>query len=110
MVNWKRLNELRAEIGDDDFQEVVQLFLEEVEVGISGLCPTAPITVLKQQAHFLKGSALNLGFNNLAMLCNEIETANPRHVFDGRALRQIAAAYHEEKSELLSSAGSESRQ
>ena len=31
MIDWKRVRELRDEIGEEDFSEVVDLFLEEVE-------------------------------------------------------------------------------
>lgn len=37
MINWKRVNELRDEIGPEDFAEVVELFLEEVEQVIDKL-------------------------------------------------------------------------
>ena len=31
MIDWTKVTELREEIGDEDFQEVVELFLEEVD-------------------------------------------------------------------------------
>ena len=31
MIDWSRVNELRDEVGAEDFEEVVELFLEEVE-------------------------------------------------------------------------------
>ena len=31
MIDWTRAGELRSEIGDDGFAEVVELFLDEVE-------------------------------------------------------------------------------
>ena len=30
MIDWQRVNELRDEVGAEDFEEVVDLFLEEV--------------------------------------------------------------------------------
>ncbi|WP_442970022.1 hypothetical protein [Roseovarius sp. ZX-A-9] len=42
MIDWSRVAELRSEIGAEDFDEVVELFLEEVEAEISVLragCP-----------------------------------------------------------------------
>jgi len=31
LVNWEKVNELCNEVGQEDFDEVVELFLEEVE-------------------------------------------------------------------------------
>ncbi|WP_101067098.1 Hpt domain-containing protein [Roseovarius salinarum] len=73
MIDWGRLEELRDEIGDDDFAEVVALFLEEVETEIATLEEGMPAQVLEQKLHFLKGSALNLGFRSFAELCLEGE-------------------------------------
>jgi len=70
MIDWARVSELVDEIGAEDFGEVVELFLDEVETAISSL-ETAdgnPV-VVAEQMHFLKGAALNLGFENLAQLC-----------------------------------------
>jgi HPt (histidine-containing phosphotransfer) domain-containing protein len=68
MIHWPRVKELRDEIGAEDFGEVVDLFLEEVEEVIvklrSGDCGQ-----LEQDLHFLKGSAMNLGFDDFSKLC-----------------------------------------
>ncbi|SNR36786.1 Hpt domain-containing protein [Puniceibacterium sediminis] len=76
MIDWSRIRELRDEIGHDDFQEVVELFLSEVEEtletleGVSG-----DARQLEEKMHFLKGSALNLGFVAMSGMCQEGETA-----------------------------------
>lgn len=31
MINWDRVAELREEVGVDDFAEIIELFLEEVD-------------------------------------------------------------------------------
>ena len=38
MIAWDRLNELRAEIGDDDLADVVAMFLEEADEVVAGNC------------------------------------------------------------------------
>lgn len=69
MIDWLRVAELRSEIGEDDFGEVVELFLEEVEEVIARLRTGTPESALGSDLHFLKGSALNLGFRDLSDIC-----------------------------------------
>ncbi len=68
MIDWPRVKELKDEIGAEDFDEVVELFLEEVEEVI-GKLRTGDRGQLEQDQHFLKGSALNLGFSEFCDLC-----------------------------------------
>lgn len=72
MIDWDRITELRNEIGPDDFEEVVELFLEEMEDAL-GTVPGAKPGDLAAVLHSLKGSALNLGFVTLARLCERGE-------------------------------------
>lgn len=76
MIDWSRVAELRDEIGAEDFQEIVDLFLFEVSNAIDQLAEAkgnAP--VVADQMHFLKGAALNLGFSALSSLCRDGEKA-----------------------------------
>jgi len=73
VINWSRVEELRDEIGGEDFDEVVDLFLEEVDEEITGLSGSNPDTDLEARLHFLKGSALNLGFQAFSELCRDGE-------------------------------------
>lgn len=66
MIDWDRVSELQEEVGKDDFDEIVTLFLEEVDEATAGL---ASVGDLAEAMHFLKGCALNLGFRELAELC-----------------------------------------
>lgn len=38
MIDWARVSERRDEVGEEDFDEVVELFLEEVDEAIAALC------------------------------------------------------------------------
>ena len=70
MIDWQRVSELRDEIGAEDFEEVVPLFLEEV-AGVIDAFRTGPDPAqLETDLHFLKGSALNLGFDAFSSLCS----------------------------------------
>jgi len=69
MINWNRVDELREEVGNDDFQEVADLFLEEVDEVIQRLIDAPDPATYEEDLHFLKGSALNLGFSDFSDLC-----------------------------------------
>ena len=73
MIDWDRVANLRAEIGDADFAEVVEMFLSESDEVIARLRAGRPDPTLEAELHFLKGSALNLGFRELASLCSRGE-------------------------------------
>lgn len=73
LIDWKKVGELRSDVGPDDFDMVVELFLEEVEETISQL--GAESRSVESDLHFLKGSALNLGFSQFSDLCQSGESA-----------------------------------
>lgn len=73
MIDWTRITVLRAEIGEDDLQEVIGLFLEETDEVIARLDEGVDVAELESLLHFLKGSALNLGFSDLADVCQDGE-------------------------------------
>ena len=89
MLNWSRIEELREEVGEEAFAEVVELFLEEVAEAMASVEPGTPR--LEAQLHFLKGAALNLGFDDFAGLCQAGEVA-ARH---GRAEQVDLDAIHD---------------
>ncbi|WP_415182500.1 Hpt domain-containing protein [Phaeovulum sp.] len=73
MIDWERVAELRSEIGDDGFAEVLDLFLDEVEDAVA--CLGQPTRKLSDDLHFLKGSAWNFGFRQFGEMCQEGERA-----------------------------------
>ena len=75
VIDWDRVNELRDEVGAEDFQEVVEMFLEEVEEAMARMIAVADQTTLEDDMHFLKGSALSLGFKAFSALCQVGEKA-----------------------------------
>lgn len=74
MIDWARVAELRGEIGEEGFAEVVEIFLEESGEAAAAL-GAAPEEELEGAMHFLKGSALNLGMARLAAACQAGERA-----------------------------------
>ncbi|MGR3662032.1 MAG: Hpt domain-containing protein [Paracoccaceae bacterium] len=73
MIDWERVNELRQEVGQEDFLEVVDIFLEEVEEVASRLRNTPDPATYEHDLHFLKGGAMNLGFQALTQICQSGE-------------------------------------
>lgn len=72
MIDWDRVNELKEEVGADDFEEVVEIFLEEVDGTLERLSSSGNPPG-RDDFHFLKGSALNLGFEAMGALCQDSE-------------------------------------
>ncbi len=71
MVDWDRVAQLRSEIGEADFEEVVTLFLAEVAEVAEKLRSAPDPATLDADLHFLKGTVLNLGMHELGRLCEE---------------------------------------
>jgi HPt (histidine-containing phosphotransfer) domain-containing protein len=69
MIDWDRVSELREEVGAEDFQEVVAIFLEEADEVIDRLAEAPETANLEADFHALKGAALNLGFKDFAAIC-----------------------------------------
>jgi HPt (histidine-containing phosphotransfer) domain-containing protein len=72
VIDRERLEELRQEIGEEDFSEVAEMFLDEMADTMATLCsatgPSGPDVF-----HGLRGSALNLGFTDFATACTDAE-------------------------------------
>lgn len=75
MIDWERVLDLREEVGPEDFDEVIELFMSEVEECLDGLSSGAEPEKMEEDMHLLKGCALNLGFSQFAQLCQTGETA-----------------------------------
>lgn len=98
MIDWDRVRELRDEIGADDFAEVVELFLEETDEVAKGIRNGIAPQDIESALHFLKGSALNLGFRGLANLCQTGEKAAASGRCESVDLGQILAVYEQAKA------------
>ncbi|MBM9593811.1 Hpt domain-containing protein [Roseitranquillus sediminis] len=101
MISWKRVRELREEIGDDDFTEVVDLFLEEVEDVLDRMRADPDPASYEADLHFLKGSALNLGFEALGALCMNGEMRAAARKMQTRDLAEVFDTYEVSKKEFL---------
>jgi HPt (histidine-containing phosphotransfer) domain-containing protein len=101
MIDWSRVDELRSEIGAEDFGDVVALFFEEADEVAARLAAAADRGGIEGELHFLKGSALNLGLAELAALCQAGERAARGGQGAAVDLAAILACYRASKAAFL---------
>jgi HPt (histidine-containing phosphotransfer) domain-containing protein len=101
MIDWNRVTELRDEVGVEDFGEVVELFLEEVDEVIERLEATRDRSKLEEDLHFLKGSSMSLGFASFSSLCQSGETASAKGTSDTVDLDEILTSYKASRTEFM---------
>jgi len=107
MIDWGRVRELRDEIGMEDFTEVVQLFLEETDEVSEKMAVGMSDQAIEAALHFLRGSALNLGFKDLAALCQTGEKAAANGQYEAIDLAQVVTLYETSKAAFQSGQNSE---
>ncbi|WP_170600790.1 Hpt domain-containing protein [Ruegeria arenilitoris] len=102
MIHWPRVRQLRDEVGAEEFDEVVRIFLDEVGEVMGRLTSDTDRSALEQNLHFLKGSALSLGFESLSKLCQDGE----RRAAAGHGaevdLDAVIAAFDRSRTEFMS--------
>lgn len=98
MIDWSRVVELRDEVGCEDFEEVVSLFLEEVDEAMTRLFAGVDADSLAADLHFLRGSAVSLGFSEFSNRCSAAEKAVACSADDLDAIKDI---YRRSKNEFL---------
>lgn len=105
MIDWDRVNELREEVGAEDFMEVADLFLEEVDEVIARLSTAPNPAQYEEEMHFLKGSALNLGFDAMGQICQHGEKAAAEGHSELIDLSKLFSVYAASKAEFLAKEG-----
>ncbi|WP_170771375.1 Hpt domain-containing protein [Ruegeria lacuscaerulensis] len=102
MIDWPRVRQLRDEVGSGEFDEVVAIFLDEVQEALTRLRADTNRSGFEQNLHFLKGAALSLGFKSLAKLCQDGE----RHSAQGQSqmvdIAQVFAVFETSRIEFKS--------
>lgn len=106
MIDWGRVSELRDEVGIEDFCEVSAMFLEEVEDTMARMITTPDLSTMEEDMHFLKGSALNLGFAHFSDLCQAGESAAGNGQPETICLNDIFDSYTESKTVFKEQLGS----
>ena len=93
MIDWARVADLYDDFGDADFVEVVDVFLEESDDGVQRLAQSQTPAEDRAAFHFLKGAALNLGFDELSRLCAEGEEAAASGADTDKIKQQVCAQF-----------------
>lgn len=73
LVNPARVEALCQEIGEDGFPEVLEMFLSESAQVVARLQGANDPVAIAADLHFLKGSALTMGLDDLAAYCLQAE-------------------------------------
>lgn len=95
MLDWARVEELQDELGREDFEEIADMFLEEVEDKLQSLQSGAADS-FEDDMHFMKGSAANLGFESFRAMCEKMEKD-----CDTQKLSDLVAEYEQSKASFL---------
>lgn len=101
MIDWQRVWELRDEVGAENFDEVVDLFLFEVEDELTKLREGGDNSALEARLHFLRGSAMNLGFEAFSQICLAGELAAGNGSDADIHIDNVLKCYVLSKSEFL---------
>lgn len=109
MIDWQRTNELRSEIGPDGFDEVVELFLDEVEGVVMRLKSQPDPARYEADLHFLKGGAWNLGFAEFGALCQDGERKAAAGRLEEINVERIFEAYFASRDAFLAGLSGQTR-
>ncbi len=101
MIDWARVSELRDEVGAEDFDEVVELFLEAVDEAIAALRDLTDLCKTCTAMPFLKRSALNIGFREFANLCQAGEAAAVAGLGEDVEIAAIVRSYVEAREVFI---------
>lgn len=74
MIDWNRVDALRADIGDADFAELAAVFVSEMGERLAALGAN-PSRAMPEDFHFLRGAATNMGLSTMAASCTAAELA-----------------------------------
>ena len=100
MIHWDRVDELRSEVGEEDFAEVVEIFLEEVEEVVDRFRQNDQ-SALAADLHFLRGCAMNIGFDQFSQHCENAERAATSGTVSNATLLGIVESYDKSRAEFV---------
>lgn len=103
MLDLNRINQLKDEIGAEDFKEVAELFLDETDSAVDALRSNAA-AASEHTFHSLKGSALNLGLSDFASICADYESMAKQGQSPSYDIDALLACYDQSKSAFIGQA------
>ena len=101
MIDWNQVKSLQNDVGHDEFDEIFDLFLDEVEGIVTKLCEAPNVRDMENDMHSLKGSALNLGFAKFSDMCLDGEKMSSNGNADHVDVKSIVACFYASKSIFL---------
>ncbi|PCH98602.1 MAG: histidine kinase [Rhodobacteraceae bacterium] len=96
MIDWIQLRQLQSDVGKDEMDEVVELFLTEVDEAIEVFQKNVGAMAFADKGaayHFLKGCAFNLGFQAFGEKCSEGEEVSKQNKNPDISLSDLVALY-----------------
>ena len=109
MIDWTQIKQLKEDVGLEDLAEVIEVFIEEVDEAVDVLRDVTQLdaATMETSLHFLKGSALNLGFADFATLCAQGEAKAKENAPNAFDLTKVAPAYDASKKQFLAELSAE---
>lgn len=101
MIDWAHIDTLKQDVGAEAFDEIVGLFLEEVDAFVARLVDHSDPATLGDDLHFIKGSAAGLGFRSFVADCLAGERMCQAGQADQVDLPAILASYADSKRLFL---------
>jgi len=98
LIDWTKVRELCEDVGRDGLDEVIDLFLEEVETALQTIGMAED---LEAALHFVKGCSLNIGFHHFTQLAAAGEALAARGCPDQVDLTGLDHAYRQSKDLFL---------
>ncbi|WP_417250115.1 Hpt domain-containing protein [Celeribacter sp.] len=101
MIDWACVRTLMNEIGEEDFDDVIPLFLQEMDATVAKLAASKDRGTLAETLHFLKGASLNLGFGIFSGMCVAGEAACKNGSSEQVDTDALADAYARSRQQFL---------
>lgn len=102
MIDWTRVTDLHAEIGEDGFNEIIDMFLMEMNNIVAQLQDGSNPQRIEVNLHALRGGLLNLGFTHVSTLCQQGEVMAAKGFADQVDTASIVQGYDASCNLLLS--------
>lgn len=100
MIDWQQVQQLQEDVGKEEMEEVIELFMSEVdeameklEANYAGMVPSDRSAAF----HFLKGCASNLGFRAFGTKCSLGEEATKDGNDPSFQISELVAIYENSK-------------
>jgi HPt (histidine-containing phosphotransfer) domain-containing protein len=100
VIAWDRVDELRNEIGEEGFAEVIDMFMEEAEEMCDAIAAAEPAD-MEAAMHALKSTALNLGLSDLAAACAAGERLAAQGDPDAVDVARVLVCYRKSRQALI---------